>query len=220
MLCCSCNIQTVNEQYRIELQKQNGDNEIIYFCGSNCIKQWKNARFCSVCNSVRQDNSEILNDIVICSDIQCKQNKIYPTCKEQYTGCFTCDLCNTTKQMNITNINNSSIEYAFIIADKSYETIYYYLCDDCCEKYNINIKNDQQPIFITNNGNEYSNWIFIHHTNLMYNFIINLFKLKEEQQGIEFICNMCDKYTSISEGINIINHKNLCNRCIKIKNKL
>ena len=54
----------------------------------------------------------------------------------------------------------------------------------------------------------------------MYEFVINLFRLKEEQQGIEFICNMCDKYISVSDGITIINHKNLCNKCAKIKNKL
>jgi hypothetical protein len=219
MLCNLCNEKDAQEKYRIELQKQNGESNIVYFCSGDCIEQWKNARFCKICSNPRQQESELINNIVICSDDQSKYKEQYPTCKEQYTGKFTCDLCEQEKQLDKTNKG----DIAFVIADKSYDTIHYNLCNKCVQKYNLKFIVSKE--YIASAHSYYSslfehNWFFIKYDNAMYEFVINLFRLKEEQQGIEFICNMCDKYISVREGINIINHKNLCNKCVKIKNKL
>ena len=207
MLCNLCQSIPACEKYRIELQHLYGNDKNMYFCSGGCIEQWKTKYMCNTCNKLRTEKSYEIDGVCICSDDSCENNDIHPTCKEKYTGQFLCNLCNKNKQ-----IISAQNHFAYIIPDNSFNTIQYRLCNDCALLYDI-----IPQLASVDKGNQ---WYGICQNSLVYKLVLNLFKTKEEQQESEFICNICDNYISIVEGIHIINHKNLCNKCCKIKNKL
>jgi len=220
-ICPHCNTEYDLNKDKPNFIKETIEETNIYLCNENCRENYIKNSTCIYCKCKKFKNKLIRifdkknkEFVLICdsenqlSDFTDITNK--PTCYESYFNKYCCNICDKihkitevhfTRIHEEKHLNYEDIEYG----DYTCYDEYYYICDNCLNKY-TNKDIDLQEIRA---------------------MILDFIEYKNKIKKINFICDECNSIVSIINNTNKTNlsniyiskmNKNICYNCYNLEN--